>query len=375
MQKNKTWIEISKRNLLHNLSEFRKIAKKSTSIACVVKANAYGHGLEEVVSVLNEKTDWFAVDSIEEALEVRKLSSKSILVMGFVPLAKLGEAIENNISLTVYSRKILSKIISLKSKKAGKIHLKVETGLNRQGLDEKKVLELTRYVLNNKKYLSLEGLSMHFANIEDTLDSAYAMNQLDVFESIAGKVKKMKVNPILHSAASAAIMLFPKTHFGLVRAGISLYGQWPSKETKLALKLMNKKIMLKPVMSWKSVVAQVKTIETGESVGYGRTWYAPRKSKIAIVPIGYSNGYDRKLSNTGRVLIKGQYAPVVGRVAMNMTTVDVTEIKNVKMGDEVTLIGKSGKNEVTIDELAEKLGTINYEIVSRIDSNLPRIII
>jgi len=376
----RTWIEISKSALVHNLRVFRKLVGPNVKIACIVKANAYGHGLKEIVLILNNtETDWFGVDSLEEALEIRTLKiNKPILILGYTPLLKLGEAVENEISLTVYNKESLQKILSLKMEKKAKIHLKVETGLNRQGQKADEILDLAKLIIKNKDFFELEGLSTHFANIEDTLDSSFAFEQLRVFKETIRLLKKNKINPpIKHCAASAAAFLYPETHFNMIRVGISLYGLWPSKETQIALlsKKAKRKLSLKPVLTWKSVLAQVKTVDQGESVGYGRTWFTSRKSVIGIVPVGYYDGYDRKLSNNSRILINGQSAPVVGRVAMNMIMVDLTNLKKIKTETEVVLIGKNAENEISVDEFARRIGTINYEVVSRINPFLPRVVV
>lgn len=378
----RTWIEISKSALVHNLRVFRELVGPNVKIACIVKANAYGHGLKEIVLILNNtETDWFGVDSLEEALEIRALGiNKPILILGYTPLLKLGEAVENEISLTVYNKESLQKILSLKMEKKAKIHLKVETGLNRQGQKADEILNLAKLIIKNKDFFELEGLSTHFANIEDTLDSSFAFEQLKVFKETIRLLKKNKINPpIKHCAASAAALLYPETHFNMIRVGISLYGLCPSKETQIALSLKKsrRKLSLKPVLTWKSVLAQIKTVDQGESVGYGRTWFAPRKSVIGIVPVGYYDGYDRELSNNSRILINGQSAPVVGRVAMNMIMVDLTNLKKTKTKTEteVVLIGKSDENEISADEFARRIGTINYEVVSRINPFLPRVVV
>lgn len=370
---NKSWIEISKKNLFHNFNQFKKLG--NFKIASVVKANAYGHGLKEVAGILKGKTDFFAVDNLEEALELRKMDKETpVLILGYTTKNSLEEAIENDISFVVYDKNALSKISKLTLNKKAKLHVKVETGLNRQGIKGAEFLSLIKKIHKNKNMV-VEGVSMHFANVEDTLDRSFAKEQLGVFKKNINSQKAFLKGVVKHSSGSAAAFVFPKSRMDMVRAGISLYGLWPSSETKLSLKLDKKNFNLKPVMTFKSIIAQVKQIEAGESVGYGRTWFAPRKSKIAVIPVGYSDGYDRKLSNSGRVIIRSSYAPVVGRVAMNMITVDVTDIKSVKQEDEVILLGKDKKLEVSAEELAEKIGTINYEVVSRINPLIKRIVV
>lgn len=371
----RSWIEISEKNLLHNLLVFKKLAGKA-KVACVVKANAYGHGLREVVGVLTDKADLFAVDSLEEALTVKNsATNKPVLILGYVPTFALRETIENNLSFTIYNFESLRKIVSLSLRKKAKIHLKIETGLNRQGIKLTDLPKFIHAIKKNKNSFEIEGISTHFANIEDTLDPSFADIQLASFEKALKIVRKYGIKPkYVHTAASAATLLYTKTRYNLARVGIGLYGLWPSRETKIAVKTKRMRVGLKPVLSWKSIVAQIKEIKTGESVGYGRTWTASRNFRIAVIPVGYYDGFDRKLSNSGRVVIYGRYAPVIGRVAMNMMTVDVTEIPRVRLEDEVIILGRTGKAEVTAEEMADKLGTINYEVVSQINPNLPRVI-
>lgn len=374
---NKTWIEISKKALLQNLHVFQKIVGKKCTVAPVVKANAYGHGLKEVVSILIDEVKVFAVDNINEALIIRRISKEvSIVILGYTMLGNLESVIENDISFVAYNLETLEKAVELNLDKIAKVHIKIETGLNRQGVSKKELANLLEFIKSHKDKIFLEGISTHFANIEDTVDPSFAMEQLKNFKEVELFVHKKGFNlKFIHSAASAGTLLYPETHFSMVRVGIGLYGLWPSTETKLALTLKKKDFVLDPVMTWKSIVAQVKEIEAGQSVGYGRTWYARRKSKIAIIPVGYSDGYDRKLSNIGHVIIGNACAPVVGRVAMNMIMVDVTDIKNVKVEDEVVLLGKKGGITISAEDIAQKIGTINYEVVARINPLLPRVVL
>ena len=202
------------------------------------------------------------------------------------------------------------------------------------------------------------------------------MKQLSEFGKVLAVIKKGGFNPpLIHTSASAGTLLYSDTHFSMVRVGFGLYGWWMSLETRVSLLAQKKNLLLKPVLTWKSVVAQIKTLEVGDSVSYGQTWFAARKTKIAVIPVGYSDGFDRRLSNIGRVIINGQYANVVGRIAMNMIMADVTDLKGVKLEDEVGLLGNMDGLKVSADEIAKKIGTINYEVVSRINPALPRIIV
>lgn len=375
--KYKTCLEISENALLHNFNEFQKIVGKKVMVAPVVKANAYGHGLKEVVLILKNKTDIFAVDNIDEALAIRKISKKvKVLILGYTTRDNIKLAIKQNISFVVYNLDMLKYICSLKLTKKAIIHIKVETGLNRQGIHGSDLINVLNFIKKHSDKILLEGIYTHFVNIEDTKDPSFAKTQLIRFKNSLEVVKEGGLNPILiHTAASEASLLYKESHFSMIRLGIGLYGLWPSQETKNYFRSKGKNITLKPVLTWKSIIVQVKLVSKGESVGYGRTWIADRASRIAIIPIGYSDGFDRKLSNIGRVIVCGSYAPVIGRVAMNMIMVDVNNIKNIKEGSEVIIIGRKGKLEITAEELAEKIGTINYEVVSRISPFLPRIII
>lgn len=375
--KYKTWVEVSKSALFHNIGVFRKCVGENVKIAAVVKANAYGHGLTEIVPLLKNKVDVLAVDNIEEALAIRSIDKNTpVLILGYTTLVNLSIPIENNISFVVYNIETLREIVSLKLPKTAKIHLKIETGLNRQGIQDKDLSTFLKFIKSHKKTFYLEGVYTHYANIEDTLDPSFAKRQLAEFSKALQVVKKAGFRPpMVHTAASAGTLLYPETHFSLVRVGFGIYGWWMSLETRVSLLALKRNLVLKPVLTWKSIVAQIKYINVGESVGYGQTWFATRRTKIAIIPVGYSDGYDRKLSNIGRVIINGHYANVIGRVAMNMIVTDVTDIKNVKLEDEVALLGNKDGLKVSADEIAKKIGTINYEVVSRINPLLPRIIV
>ena len=375
--KHKSWVEVSKSALLHNVKVFRKSVGKNVKLAAVVKANAYGHDLAKVVPILKNKVDVFAVDNIDEALIVRCLDiSTPVLILGYTTLVNVHLPIENDISFVVSNLETLKKIISLKLKKPAKIHLKIETGLNRQGVKNKDLSGFLRFIRIHKNQIILEGVYTHFANIEDTLDPSFAMEQFSKFKRALKIVKLEGFNPPqVHAAASAGTLLYPETHFSMVRVGFGIYGWWMSIETRVSILAQKRNIILKPVLTWKSLIAQIKQIEVGESVGYGQTWFAARKTKVAVVPVGYSDGYDRKLSNIGRVIVKGRYANVIGRVAMNMIMIDVTDIPGVRLEDEVALLGNKDGLKVSADEWAKKIGTINYEVVSRINPLLPRIIV
>jgi len=372
----KTWIEINKNNLLHNLLQFRKLVGDGVKIMGVVKANAYGHGLMEVSGAISDKVDWFGVDSLSEALKLRQVAiKKPILVLGYTELKDLKEAVKNNISLTVYNKETIEKLGKIPIHNPNlnpKIHIKIETGTARQGVLESEILDFIKFV---KQFPSIEirGLSTHYANIEDTTDSSFAMEQLATFSRVSEILKKEGViAPLRHTACSAATILFPETRFEMVRLGISMYGLWSSKETKAVAKNKKMELDLKPALTWKTIIAQIKNLSAGTPVGYGLSERTSRDSKIAILPIGYYDGYDRKLSNVGNVLIRSKRCKILGRVCMNMIIVDVTDLPKVELEDEVVLLGRQGKEEISAEDLAQKIGTINYEVVTRINPLIPR---
>jgi alanine racemase len=346
----------------------------------VVKANAYGHGIGEVAHVAAENgVDWFGVNSLEEGLALRKGGiAAPILVLGYVPLEGLEDAVAGGLRFIVYNPETVESAAAAvrKAKKEARLHIKLETGTHRQGITEKQLLPFVRRI---KKHpgLVLEGLTSHFANIEDTTNFEYPRRQLDAYKAAVVRLRAEGiVIPYKHMSCTAAAMLFPETYFNLVRVGIGLYGLWPSKETFLSCKLRKRRPLgLKPALAWKARIAQVKVIPKGAFVGYGGTFRTTRRTLLAVIPVGYYDGYGRSLSNSSHVLIRGRRATVVGRVAMDFLTADVTDIPGVRLEDEVVLIGKSGPEQITAGALAALAGTIAYEIVARINPEIPRIVV
>ena len=371
----KTIIELNARNLLHNLRLFKNISRKKVLFA--VKANAYGHGLREIVEITKNAStvDQYAVDSLSEALQVRSLQrQKPVLVLGWTDAAELEELIANDFETVVPSVDQMRQVkqFSKKLKRKALVHLKIETGTNRLGLEPEKAIALLQ-ALDNKN-IEIRGIYSHFANIEDTTDPAFAKQQLALFNSVlpylpdSGSAK--------HFSSSASTLLFPETFFDIVRIGISAYGYWPSRQTHALYLEKNKdKISFLPVLSWHTKVAQVKEVKKGAAIGYGLTYRTFNKARIIVVPVGYYDGYDRKLSNVAQVLVNGVKAPVRGRICMNMFMVDVTHIQNVKAGDPVTLLGGANSEKIDADMLAEWAGTINYEILARINPLIPRFVV
>jgi alanine racemase len=374
------WIEIDSSALSSNVHQFRRLIGKDRRLLATVKANAYGHGLLEVATIaLRAGVDWLGVHSIEEGIFLReKKVDCPILVLGYVSLNELDQAIEHDLRLTVYNPETIERLADLASRTQKKIrlHLKVETGTHRQGILEENVLSFSEKIREHPG-LVLEGMSSHFANIEDTTNHSYARFQLDNFKRMAQKLEAHGIGiPIKHMSCTAAAILFPETYFDMVRIGIGMYGLWPSKETYLSCILQNREpIQLKPVLSWKARIAQIKKIPKGAFVGYGCTFRATRETTLAVLPLGYFDGYGRQFSNVSFVLIKGQRAPVRGRIAMDFMMTDVTDIPDVEVEDEAVLVGEDGGERLTVDDLAALAETINYEIIARINPLIPRLVV
>lgn len=370
-----SYVEISKKNLIHNIKQFRRIVHKGTKIAGVVKANAYGHGDVEVVKVLNPYVDYFQINSIEELEKIRSVTKKPILLLGYVQKEDIKKAIMLGCILTVFDlhHALLINEFARKLGVKQKVHIAIDSHLGREGLTPIQIPKFLKEI-KQMKNLMIDGVYAHFANIEDTTDFTYASKQIKDYEDVVKLFKENGYKNIkTHISATSGVLAYEKWRglHNIVRVGVGLYGMWPSKELE---KIWKRKIELKPVMKYVTHVAQVKNIPIGESIGYG-TSYTTRKNIItAVVPQGYSNGIVRASSNNGEVLINGKFAKIIGRVAMNMMVVDVTDIKGVKPGSEVVVIG--AQKGVTIDacDIALKTDTINYEVTTRISPLLPRII-
>jgi alanine racemase len=373
-------IEISRPSLVHNIRLFRHIIGPRRKFMAVVKANAYGHGLREVAGIaLANGVDWLGVNSVEEGAALRDAGARCpILVLGYVPVGALADAVAQDLRLTVYNRETitrLARVVRTAGKKAI-LHVKVETGTRRQGVEVKDVWPFIQTIRKHSG-LVLEGLSSHFANIEDTTKHDYPRRQLEAFKAACRTVLAHGVRvPVKHMSCTASTILFPETDFSMARVGIGLYGQWPSKETYLScLQKKKEPLDLRPVLSWKARIAQIKAVGPDSCVGYGCTYKTTRQTVLAVIPVGYFDGYDRGLSNAAHVLVRGRRAPVRGRVAMDFFMADVTDIPGARLEDEVTLIGADGKEQISANDLAGLAGTISYEILARINPLIPRVIV
>lgn len=375
-----TWIELSEEALAANLNFFRKSIPKETELAVVVKANAYGHGIEEIAGLAKKNgIRSYCVHTLDEALFLRKgREEDNILIMGPVPVGRLSEVIKNRFQLVMYSPAVLEALNSktLEMGQSVHIHLKLETGTYRQGINPEDVDYFLKKLKKTPR-INLEGVYTHFANIEDTTDHGYALSQLKTFLDVSARIQQDFPNIQKHTACSAAALLFPETHFDMIRLGIGMYGLWPSRETFVSYKIRHTKNgedVLKPVLSWKARVGQVKKVPAHQCIGYGCTYQTTRETRLAVLPIGYAEGYARSLSNQAYVLLGGRRSPIRGRVCMNLILVDITDIPDVKPGDEAVLIGRQGTEILTVDQLASIAGTINYEFITRLNAQIPRFI-
>ncbi|TAL20312.1 alanine racemase [Patescibacteria group bacterium] len=364
----KTWVEVSGSTIRDNIQAIKKCLGNGPSVMAVVKSNAYGHGLEGVARIAARGgAKWLGVDSIDEARRTIAAAPKNpALILGYTPLARVAEAVRLGARLTVYNPETVK--IAARAGRTARLHLKLETGTTRQGVGERELLNIVRLARKTRRVV-LEGLSTHYANIEDTTDHRYAARQLREYVRLAAIAERAygRPIPVKHTACSAAAILFPETYFALARIGLALYGLWPSRETQVSAAERGVRLNIAPALAWKTIVAQVKEAAKGTPISYGLTATLRRRSKIAVIPVGYWDGFDRKLSNSGAILVRGQRAPVLGRVCMNMFMADVTDIPGVQAEDEVVLLGGQKNERISAEEIASKTGTINYEVVTRIN--------
>jgi len=369
---NRSWAEVSLDNIAHNVREIRRITEKKTEIMGVVKADAYGHGVMETVkTLLDNGVTRLAVSMLDEAIQLRKNGiTVPILILSYTDPARADEIVQYDVTQTVFSHDLAEALsqAGVKSHKNVKIHIKIDTGMTRVGFMPgysavKNVLQISKL-----PRIVVEGLFTHFASADEK-DKSYTYMQFERFMSICSELNRIGLYiPIKHVANSAAVIEFPEMHLDMIRPGIIMYGLYPSDEVDKS------KIHLKPAMQLKSNVILVKDVEENTCISYGRRYVTKCRSKIATIPIGYADGYSRLLTNKARILINGQYAPVVGSICMDQCMVDITGLDcDVAVGDEVVLFGTQGENSIPVEEIAHKIGTINYEIVCIVGKRIPRV--
>jgi len=366
------WVEVDSRALENNVQQIRQQIGEECKLCGVVKANAYGHGAVPVTKTLIDLgVNRFAVATLGEALELRDAGiDASILVLGYNPVRHAAVAVEMSITLTVYDLDIV-RALSHAAQEQGRValvHIKVNTGMNRLGLRPNDVAEYIRR-LNELPAVEVEGLYTHFATSD--MDRKYTALQFERFSDLIDDLTEIGLRPpVCHAGNSAAMLVMRETNLDMVRCGIALYGLDPHEaETPIPKSFQ-------PVLSWKAEIAQVTQLEPGEGVSYGLKFVAEKPSDVAVIPVGYADGFPLGPLDWQNVLVHGLPAPIAGRVCMDQTILDVTEIVragiDVRQGDEVVLIGRQGNAEISAEEAARRIGTINYDVVSRILSRVPR---
>ena len=372
-QYNRVWAEIDLDAVLENINCIKKVIKPGTKIMCVIKTDGYGHGAAAIAELLEQEDAVFgyAVATAEEALQLRKKGiQKPFLVLGYTFPENYEELILNDIRPTVFTEEMLSELSDAARRvhKDCLVHIKVDTGMSRIGIfPDESGLDFIKKA-SQTQHIQIEGIFTHFSKADET-DKTCAFQQLHIFQSFLKAIDTCGIQiPIKHCANSAAIMEMPEANMDMVRAGIILYGLWPSNEVDKS------RLPIKPVLSLKSRVVYVKTLPKGQEISYGGTYVTQRETRIATISVGYGDGYPRSLSNQGYVLIHGQRAMITGRVCMDQFMVDITDIKEpVKVGDLVTLIGQDQDEVITMEALGDLAGRFNYELACDLSKRIPRI--
>ena len=363
-----TFAEIDLRAIRHNLRKIKRIVGKKTKILGVVKADGYGHGMEEVSrEILKEGVDYLGVASLDEARQLRRAGIKTkIISLGSILPEEASGVLKFDVIQTVSCLNVARALSRLgqRRRKNIKVHIKIDTGMGRIGFWHEEAIGFLRKIASLKNII-IDGIFTHFPSAED--DPPFTKRQIRDFNSLIEDLGSHNIDiPIRHTSNSMALIGFKDARMNIVRPGLIMYGLHPRKD-------LVKKLGLKPVLKLKTKVIHVKAVSKGRSVSYGRAYIAKKNTRIATIPLGYGDGYSRHLSNRASVLIKGRRAPIVGRVCMDMSMVDVGHIKNVRPGDEVVLIGQQGKQRIRAEELAEIMGTIPYEVVCNIGRRVPRV--
>lgn len=368
----RTYVTVDLDAIAYNFESMRKNIREGTQMIAVIKADAYGHGAVTVGRFLETfPYIWgFATATAEEALELRDAGiQKPILVLGYVFEDHYEELIDREVRMPVFDLETAEKIADYAEQlhKKAKIHIALDTGMNRIGFKDTQKSAAVICKISQMESLQIEGMFTHFARADET-DKIYADRQFRRYMDFHRQLQDWGVSiPVCHCSNSAGIIDMPYANLDVVRAGITIYGIYPSDEVQ------KEKIPLKPVMSWKSGVAFVKEVEAGEQISYGGTFVTPKKMKIATIPTGYADGYPRMLSGKASVLIHGKRAQILGRICMDQFMADVTDIPDVSRGDEVTLLGRDQEEEITVEELSDLCGRFPYEFICCVSKRVPRV--
>ncbi len=383
-----SWIELKKSAFEKNFNFLRDYIGSGKVFSSVIKGNAYGHGIRHFVPMAEEcgirHFSVFSYDEARQACRARNHEESHVMIMGMISNEAIGWAIERDVSFFIFELDRL-KAAANEAERIGKparIHLHLETGMNRLGLEQEEFEETVSIIQKNRKHLQVDGICTHYAGAESVGNYVRIQEQIQNFKDYCSWFENHDIEARhRHSACSAAALNYPDTMMDLVRIGIAQYGFWPNRETYMNFVKRHPDISkkhkdpLERILSWKSHVMSIKKVPAGEFVGYGNTYLTGRDEVIASVPIGYSYGFGRNLTNTGIVLINGKRAPVAGLVNMNLLTVDVTDIPDVKKGDEVVIIGEQGDQEMTVASFSEMRNNLNYEVLVQIPPSVPREIV
>ncbi len=383
MFKTTSVIELSQTALTGNVQFLKELIGEHVRFSSVVKGNAYGHGIEQFIPMAEKAgINHFSVYSGDEAYRVYKASSghSEIMIMGWLDSEAMEWAIKNEIGFWIFENERLDKALEIAKKTncKAKIHIEVETGMNRTGLSNNSLKYVTKKIIKNQDHFILDGLCTHYAGAESVANYVRVNRQISRFNKIYKKVKSLGLTPTYrHTACSAAALNYPKTRMDLVRIGIAQYGFWPSAETFIQ-HIHGKAVRFDPldrIITWKSEIISIKKVNEGEFISYGTTYLAQEEKLIAVIPVGYSHGFSRMLSNQGRVLIHGQRVGVIGMVNMNMIIADITSIPDVNIGDEVVIVGRQEEREISISSFSEISNLVNYELLVRLPERTERIVI
>ncbi|MEZ5017217.1 MAG: alanine racemase [Flavipsychrobacter sp.] len=380
-----TEISLDKSAIKNNWDFLQSYFPRQVKISAVVKGNAYGHGIETYVPFAEEcGVSHFSVFDAEEAYKVHRVAKKStaIMIMGAMADEDISWAVANDVEFYVFEKSRLLKAIN-EAERQGKraiVHIEVETGMYRTGFEEKDMDMVISTLEKNKDFLTFRGLCMHFAGAEHISNYVRLRKQKAAFRKVLKQFKASGVEPeIIHTCCSAASLRLPEMHYDMVRIGIMQYGFWPSQELKV--EYLTKKefedgdVVSSPlhrVINWTSNVMSTKIVPKGAYIGYGYSFLAKRNMEIATIPVGYSHGFSRGLSNSGIVLLKGQLLPVVGIVNMNCIVVDITDVPGVSIGDKVILIGEENNKEISVASFGEMINELNYELLTRLPNEIKR---
>lgn len=381
-------IELSKAALHKNVRFLKQQIGAGVKYSAVVKANAYGHGIATFVPLAEEcGIRHFSVANAEEALRVHRARSadSDIMIMGDVFDEALEWAIAEDVSFYVFDNYRLDHSLETarRLKRPARIHLEVETGMNRTGLKGEWLDRALDTILANRKWLQMEGVCTHYAGAENVANYRRIIDQQEIYTRLCEYIEKRGLPlGVRHTAASAAALAYPDTRMDMVRIGIAQYGYWPSKETEMQYVIRTHDQgkaryvdPLKRVLRWKSRVMSIKSVPPGEFIGYGNSYLTTRPQKVAAVPVGYFHGFRRSLGNVGRALIRGRRVAVVGHVNMSMLLINVTDVPGADVGDEVVLIGKQKKNQISVGSFSDMSNLLNYEVLVRLPSEIPRVVV